>query len=185
MSETGRQRVATTGETAGATAGPSTGPSTGDSPGTAGEGGGTPRAPVTAAGQRPQWVTGLVGAVWCIGIGLAVLTTITLVGWIAAPRTAFGHGLPGVFRTAVNFWLVSHHAGFSVGGGRVGLLPLGVLLIPGALLYRTGGWMIRRALPKDAAGRPVVTAPEDARRAVVGAAVALAVPYAALAGLLA
>ncbi|RMI35989.1 hypothetical protein EBO15_39815, partial [Actinomadura harenae] len=120
-----------------------------------------------------------------MGIGLAVLTTITLVGWIAAPRTAFGHGLPGVFRTAVNFWLVSHHAGFSVGGGRVGLLPLGVLLIPGALLYRTGGWMIRRALPKDAAGRPVVTAPEDARRAVVGAAVALAVPYAALAGLLA
>ncbi|RFU36866.1 hypothetical protein DZF91_35950, partial [Actinomadura logoneensis] len=112
-----------------------------------------------------------------MGIGLAVLTTVTLIGWIAAPRTAFGHGLPGVFRTAVNFWLVSHHAGFSVDRGRVGLLPLGVLLIPGALLYRSGGWMIRRLLPRDEAGQPVAAGPTGARRAVLGAAVALAVPY--------
>ncbi|MEV5569271.1 DUF6350 family protein [Spirillospora sp. NPDC052269] len=203
VKETGRQRAAT-----GTAAGTSAGPPSGDSSGTAerpaagagerpasgaaerpatgppGESGGASRVPVTA-GQRPQWVTGLIGAVWCIGIGLAVLTTVTLIGWIAAPRTAFGHGLPGVFRTAVNFWLVSHHAGFSVDGGRVGLLPLGVLLIPGTLLYRTGGWMIRRALPKDASGRPVASGPEDARRVVVGAAIALAVPYAGLAGLLA
>ncbi|MCP2335495.1 cell division protein PerM [Actinomadura rupiterrae] len=140
--------------------------------------------PVTSA-QRPLWVNGLVGAVWCIGIGLAVLTTITLAGWIAAPRTAFGHGLPGVFRTAVNFWLVSHHAGFSVDHGRVGLLPLGVLLIPGFLLYRSGGWMIRRGLPRDAVRHPAAAGGADARRAVLGAAVALAAPYAALAGLLA
>ncbi|WP_084338527.1 DUF6350 family protein [Actinomadura oligospora] len=212
VNETGRQRAAATGTTAGTSAGPSSGDSSGTaerapssaaerlppgaaerSPGGAAErpaegsgaeADGASRVPATP-GQRPLWVTGLVGAVWSIGIGLAVLTTITLVGWIAAPRTAFGHGLPGVFRTAVNFWLVSHHAGFSVDGGRVGLLPLGVLLIPGALLYRTGGWMIRRVLPRDAAGRPVASGRTDARRAVVGAAVALAVPYAALAGLLA
>ncbi|QFG27009.1 hypothetical protein F7P10_12725 [Actinomadura sp. WMMB 499] len=119
-------------------------------------------------------MTGLVAALWCIGIGLAVLTTITLLGWIAAPRTAFGDGLPGVFRTTVNFWLISHHAGFSSGHGRVGLLPLGVLIVPGALLYRGGAWMIRG-----------IGLPDRPRVAVARVAVSLAAPYAALAGALA
>ncbi|KAB2351904.1 hypothetical protein F8566_05650 [Actinomadura rudentiformis] len=118
----------------------------------------------------------MVGALWCIGIGLAVLTTITLVGWIGAPRTALGPGLPGVFRTAVNFWLVSHHAGFSAGHGRVGLLPLGLIVLPGALLYRSGGWMVR------AVG---VSTGRRYRVGVVHVAVALALPYAILSGLLA
>ncbi|MFA1549046.1 cell division protein PerM [Actinomadura chokoriensis] len=141
---------------------------------------GRPRAepargrPPAAAAARPLYVTGLVAALWCVGIGLAVLTTITLIGWIAAPKTALGHGMSGVFRTAVNFWLVSHHAGFSYGQGRVGLLPLGVLVLPGVLLYRGGGWMIRVAGLRR---RP--------RIAVVHVAVALAAPYAALAALLA
>ncbi|MCW2916448.1 MAG: hypothetical protein JWN52_4516 [Actinomycetia bacterium] len=119
-------------------------------------------------------MTGLVAAAWSIGIGLAVLTTITLVGWIAAPRTALGPGLPGVFRTAVNFWLMAHHGGFSVHSGRVGLLPLGLMALPGALLYRSGGWMIR-------------TAEIQARRriGVIHVALGLAGPYAALAALLA
>ncbi|NVI87031.1 hypothetical protein HUX53_07060 [Actinomadura sp. BRA 177] len=116
----------------------------------------------------------MVAALWCVGIGLAVLTTITLIGWIAAPKTAMGHGLSGVFRTAVNFWLVAHHAGFSYGQGRVGLLPLGVIVLPGVLLYRGGGWMIRVAGLRQ---RP--------RIAVVHVAVAQAAPYAGLAALLA
>ncbi|WP_328594853.1 cell division protein PerM [Actinomadura macrotermitis] len=131
-------------------------------------------APRPTGPQRPLYVSGLVGALWCVGIGLAVLVTITLAGWIAAPRTALGHGLPGVFRTAVNFWLVSHHAGFSYGGGRIGLLPLGLLVLPGVLLHRSGGWIIRSA-----------GAARSSRRGVLHVAIALAVPYAALAGLLA
>ncbi|RAY15452.1 hypothetical protein DPM19_10085 [Actinomadura craniellae] len=116
----------------------------------------------------------MVGASWCVGIGLAVLTTITLIGWIAAPRAALGPGLAGVFRTAVNFWLVAHHAGFSLQDGRVGLLPIGLMVLPGALLYRSGGWMIRSIEPR----RPP-------RAMVMRVAVALAAPYALLAGALA
>ncbi len=126
------------------------------------------------AASRPLAVAGLVAAAWCVGIGLAVLVTITLVGWIAAPRTALGPGLPGVFRTAVNFWLVAHHAGFSLPGGRVGLLPLGLMVLPGALLYRGGAWMMR-------ASRTA----RRSRAGVVHVALALAVPYAVLAALLA
>ncbi|WP_245974442.1 DUF6350 family protein [Thermomonospora umbrina] len=128
----------------------------------------------TGGPARPLAVTGLVAASWCVGLGLAVLTTVTLVGWIAAPRTALGTGLPGVFRTAVNFWLVAHHAGFSLADGRVGMLPLGLTVLPGALLYRSGSWMIRAA---GVSRRP--------RIGVVHVALALAIPYAVLAALLA
>src|SRR3569833_176044 len=123
---------------------------------------------------RPLAVSGSVAASWCAGRGLTSLTTITLIGWIAAPRTALGTGLPGVFRTAVNFWLVSHHAGFAVPLGRVGLLPLGLTVRPGALLFRGGGWITRTGRVR---GRY--------RIGVVHAALALAVPYAVLALLLA
>lgn len=115
-----------------------------------------------------------MAAAWCVGIGLAVLVTITLIGWIAAPRTALGPGLPGVFRTAVNFWLVAHHAGFSLPDGRVGLLPLGLMVLPGALLYRGGAWMMRTSRTA-----------RRSRAGVVHVALALALPYAVLAALLA
>ena len=111
--------------------------------------GGRPHAPPRPAGAdprpRPLAVTGVVGAAWCVGIGLAGLTTITLIGWVAGPRSALGSGLPDVFRTAVNFWLIAHHAGYSLPHGRVGLLPLGLMVLPGALLYRSGGWITRTA----------------------------------------
>ncbi|MEV0404592.1 DUF6350 family protein [Actinoallomurus sp. NPDC050550] len=131
-------------------------------------------SPVTEPVTRPLAVTGIVAAVWSAGIGLTVLTTITLIGWIAAPRSALGTGLPGVFRTAVGFWLVSHHAGFTAPHGRVGLLPLGLMVLPGALLFRSGGWIARTGRVR---GRY--------RIGVVHAALALAVPYAVLSGLLA
>ncbi|MCD0453164.1 DUF6350 family protein [Actinocorallia sp. API 0066] len=98
------------------------------------------------APARPLAVTGMVAAAWSVALGLVVLTTVTLAGWATAPHdTGIGDGLPGVFRFAVNFWLVAHHAGFDAEVGRVGLLPLGLTLLPAALLYRSGGWIIRAA----------------------------------------
>lgn len=123
---------------------------------------------------RPLTVTGMVAATWAAGLGLTTLTTVTLVGWIAAPRAGLGTGLPGVFRTAVGLWLVAHHAGFSVSHGRVGLLPLGLIVLPGTLLFRCGGWITRTGQVR---GRY--------RIGVVHAALALAVPYSVLAALLA
>ncbi|MCO5999189.1 cell division protein PerM [Actinoallomurus rhizosphaericola] len=131
-------------------------------------------SPVAETVTRPLAVTGIVAAVWAAGIGLTVLTTITLLGWIAAPRGALGTGLPGVFRTAVGFWLMAHHAGFTVPRGRVGLLPLGLMILPGALLFRAGGWIARTGRVR---GRY--------RIGVTHAAFALAIPYAVLSGLLA
>jgi hypothetical protein len=144
--------------------------------------------------RRPLPVSGMLAAAWTLGVGLAVLTTLTLVGWIAAPKGTLGAGLPGVFRAACQLWLAAHHAGFAIPGGRIGLLPIGLMIMPAALLYRAALWMARDAdlrlrLP---ARLPKGTSKEKAnarRRAqlllVAQAGISLAAPYALLAGLIA
>ncbi|WP_043621211.1 cell division protein PerM [Nonomuraea candida] len=144
--------------------------------------------------RRPLPVSGMLAAALTLGVGLAALTTLTLVGWIAAPRGALGAGLPGVFRTAAQLWLAAHHAGFAIPGGRVGLLPLGLMILPAILLYRAGRWMARDAdlrlrlparLPKNSP-REQAGARRRAQLVLVAqAGVSLAAPYALLAGLIA
>ncbi|GIH89552.1 DUF6350 family protein [Planobispora siamensis] len=141
--------------------------------------------------RRPLPVSGMLAAVWTLGVGLAVLTTLTLIGWIAAPRGAVGPGLSGVFRTAAQLWLAAHHAGFAIPGGSVGLIPLGLMVLPAFLLYRAGIWMARDAdLRLRMPARLPKNSPKDEanarRRAqlvlIAQAGVSLAAPYALLAG---
>jgi len=103
--------------------------------------------------------------------GLVIMIPLVLAGWIAAPHA--GIGLPGVLRTATGLWLAAHHVGFALhGAGRIGMLPLGLVLIPGALLWRAGSWVVRTS--------------QLSRPSEVGyAAAALAAPYAVLCGALA
>ena len=87
-------------------------------------------------------VAGGAAALAAAGGGLAVLVTLTAIGWITAPHVGLGGGLPGVLRSAGLLWLVAHHVEVTVRGvGRVGLLPLGLVLLPGALIERAGRWM--------------------------------------------
>ena len=141
----------------------------------------SPRAPRQPSGPRgpgrrparPLVVTGGIAACAAAASGLAVLTTLTAIGWITAPHVGIGTGLGGVLRTAALLWLVAHHVGFTVrGAGRIGMLPLGLVLLPGALLAMAGRWVVRAG---------AVTR----LRHVGYAAVALALPYALLAGALA
>src|SRR5215831_16453796 len=120
---------------------------------------------------RPLAVTGAIAACAVMVTGLVILTPLVLVGWIAAPHA--GLGLPGVLRTATGLWLAAHHVGFALrGAGRIGMLPLGLVLIPGSLLWRAGQWVVRTA--------------QLSRLSEVGyAALALAAPYAVLCGALA
>ena len=119
---------------------------------------------------RPLVVTGAIAACAAAASGLAVLVTLTAIGWITAPHVGIGSGLGGVLRTAAMLWLVAHHVGFTVrGAGRIGMLPLGLVLLPGALLFLAGRW--------------VVHAGAVTRLRHVGyVAVALALPYTLLTG---
>lgn len=124
--------------------------------------------------ERPSGrlaLAGLVAAAWSATIGLALLTIIAIVTWIAAPHGPVAGGIPGVLRAAVQMWLVAHHAGFTLLDGatqiRVGLLPLGLIAAPGLLLLRSGEWLGR-------------VGGVTRLRHVVPAALTLAAPYALL-----
>jgi Family of unknown function (DUF6350) len=128
-------------------------------------------SPASPGSARPLIATGAIAAVAAALAGLALLTLIVLIGWIAAPHA--GVGLTGVLRTAALLWLIGHHVGFALhGAGRIGMLPLGLVLLPGALLWRAGRWVVR------AGG-------VSRLRHVGYAALALAMPYGLIAGALA
>jgi hypothetical protein len=134
---------------------------------------GAPPAGPRARPARPLAVTGGIAACAAAASGLAVLTTLTAIGWITAPHVGIGTGLAGVLRTSALLWLVAHHVGVTVrGAGRIGMLPLGLVLLPGALLVMAGRWVVRAG---------AVTR----LRHVGYAALALALPYTLLAGALA
>jgi hypothetical protein len=91
---------------------------------------------------RPMLMAGGVAALAAAASGLAVLILVTLAGWITAPHVGVGSGLPGVLRSAGILWLTAHHVEITVRGvGRIGLLPIGLVLIPGALIERAGRWL--------------------------------------------
>lgn len=119
---------------------------------------------------RPLLAAGGMAALAAAAGGLAVLITLTAVGWITAPHVGIGGGLSGVLRSAGVLWLVAHHVEITVRGvGRIGLLPLGLVLLPGALIERAGRWMTHSGH---------VTRLRD----VGYAAMAIAFPYALFAG---
>jgi hypothetical protein len=119
---------------------------------------------------RPMLMAGGAAALAAAGGGLAVLATLTLIGWITAPHVGLGGGLAGALRSAGLLWLVAHHVEVAVRGvGRVGLLPLGLVLLPAALIERAGRRMTREG--------HVTGLPE-----VGPAAISIALPYALFTG---
>ena len=130
-------------------------------------------SPENTEKPQPLVITGGIAACAAAASGLAVLTTLTAIGWITAPHVGIGSGLGGVLRTAGLLWLVGHHVGFTVrGAGRIGMLPLGLVFLPGLLLAAAGRWVVR-------------TAGVTRLRHVGYVAIALAFPYALLSGAIA
>jgi Family of unknown function (DUF6350) len=119
-------------------------------------------------GTRRLLAAGASAACVAAGAGLAVLVILVLIGWVAAPHS--GLGLIGVLRTAAVLWLVGHHVTVDVSAaGRIGMLPLGLVALPGALLWRAGRTLVR-------------THRVAGLRDVLAAAFAVAGPYTVLAG---
>lgn len=91
---------------------------------------------------------GVVAAVNAAGVGLAVVAALVLLGWGTDTRSS-GSGLDAT-RAAGEAWLLAHHSPLGLPSGTVGLVPMGLLALPVALLMRAGAALGREIRPARA-----------------------------------
>lgn len=85
------------------------------------------------------WLPALLLAVRTTAYGLIAVELVVLLLWVATPHT--GSGAAATLRLGLTFWAAAHHAAVHVTGpggatGTIGVVPLGLTLWPGWLLYR-------------------------------------------------
>jgi len=93
------------------------------------------RAAARAAEATGVVMGGLTG-VWTAALSWLCLTLPVLLVWAASAQTTAPWSQ--AVRVATDGWLLLHRIGIDVPGGRVGLLPLALAMIPLALCWRAG-----------------------------------------------
>src|SRR3954451_12240686 len=80
----------------------------------------------------------MVSGAWAAAMGLIAVTVVVFAAW-ASSGSLLGAG--GALRIAASTWLLSMHVGLAIGplpSIHLGLVPLGLVLLPALLLYRAG-----------------------------------------------
>lgn len=93
------------------------------------------RAAAAPAVRSPLW-PGLAAAAWAAGAGLVSLGVPVLLAWATDSRS--GASATEATRAVGQLWLLAHGASLTLADGTVGLTPLGLVLLPLALLHRAG-----------------------------------------------
>ena len=107
---------------------------------------------------------GLPAAAWALAVGLLAVAAPVLAAWAADARS--GSGAAAALRAVGQVALLAHGAALQLPVGRLGLVPLGLVLVPLLLLVRAG----RHAAERDGE----VAGLRDAARLTL----AIAAPYA-------
>ena len=125
----------------------------------------------TSPGERQDPVNVALAAALAAGtvalIGVALALIVTLGSWALAPHAA-ETGPDTAAQVAIGLWLYAQHVPLDIGTVSLGLVPLGLLVIPGGLAYAGGRQVARVARPRSLA---------DVTRAVI--------PFALIYGVLA
>jgi hypothetical protein len=128
--------------------------------------------------ERRPLVAGVTGALWAAVTGaLLVGLPVLAVEVLDARSTA---GVVAALRAAGQLWLAAHGAGLVVDGVRLGLVPLGLLLVPLLLLVRAGRRGAQRCGTSSPRGALALVATAATVYGVVVAAVALTAQSAAV-----
>ena len=88
-------------------------------------------------------VVSVIAPLWAALLGLIVIGIPVVLAWVTSMTTTTSWG-DTVHIIGVG-WVVAHAVPFSVGTTTYSLLPLGLVVIPGVLLYHSGRWVARSA----------------------------------------
>jgi Family of unknown function (DUF6350) len=130
-----------------------------------------PRTAATGPLPRSPVLTGAVAAGWAGALGLALVVVTVLLVWLLAPHGAAGPG--DVIHAGVLVWLAANHGTVVLSSGSLSLVPLGLVLVPAVVLFRSGCWAGRasaEALPAAVAATVAMTASYAVGAAVLASA---------------
>ena len=104
-----------------------------------------PRRPAAEETVRSPLGVGAAAALWAAVLGLLCVGVPVLLAWWADSRS--GTEASDALRSAGRLWLVAHGVSLDVPGGRFSLTPLGLLLLPLALVARFAASAARDVRP--------------------------------------
>jgi hypothetical protein len=131
------------------------------------------RQPQQAPDSVSVVLAAVVSAALVTLIGIAIALILTLGSWALAPHSD-NVGPDETARLAVGMWLYAQHVPLELGAFSLGVVPLGLMLIPGLLCYAGGRQVARVVKPTSLA---------DVTRAVIPYALVYGVLAAVTAGL--
>src|SRR6059058_809074 len=89
-------------------------------------------------GRRATLAAAMASGAWAAAMGLITVTVVVLAAWATSGSAL---GAAGALRIAASTWLLSQHVGLAIGplpSIHLGLVPLGLFVLPALLLYRAG-----------------------------------------------
>jgi hypothetical protein len=114
------------------------------------------RRPPSPPAARPLVLSGALAAGYAAGLGLLAVTVPVLVGWATDADT--GASATEAMGAAVQAWLLAHGSVLDVPGGSFGLVPLGLTLLPAALLHVSAGRAMQAVGQRDLRAAASLTA---------------------------
>jgi hypothetical protein len=94
---------------------------------------------------RPPVVGGLLAAGWAALAGSLICGAVAVIGWF----TASGGTAHAALRLGIDAWLLAHRVPIQLTDGQFALPPLGLSILPLALLYHAGKWVGRTCVFRD------------------------------------
>lgn len=132
-----------------------------------------PAGPPTTP-PRPLTLAGVLAAAQSAGLGVLAVMVLVLVGWATAADS--DASASAAMAGALQVWLVAHHGELAIPGGTFSLAPLGLTLLPVALLHTATLRAGRAAAVTGRRGVVALTSAVTATYAVLAVLVALLAP---------